>query len=136
MDPDATVPDGGPRVADLIERLDAVLHGTEAATPELLRALRTGLQALHDDVDATHRRYDSLFNAVPDPISVLDAQGRVLELNDAGVRAYRRPRHEIVGRLVHVINPDLPADHMAPVLEALGLVELEHNPRNNRVRAI
>jgi hypothetical protein len=28
------------------------------------------------------------------------------------------------------------ANYVAPVLELLGLVELEHNPRNNRVRAI
>lgn len=27
------------------------------------------------------------------------------------------------------------ANYVVPVLEALGLVELEHNPRNNRVRA-
>lgn len=26
-------------------------------------------------------------------------------------------------------------NYVAPVLEALGLVELEHNPRNNRIRA-
>lgn len=26
-------------------------------------------------------------------------------------------------------------NYVAPVMEALGLVELEHNPRNNRVRA-
>jgi hypothetical protein len=26
--------------------------------------------------------------------------------------------------------------YMPPLLEALGLAELEHNPRNNRVRAI
>lgn len=28
------------------------------------------------------------------------------------------------------------ANYVAPVLEMLGLVELEHNARNNRVRAI
>lgn len=28
------------------------------------------------------------------------------------------------------------ANHVTPVLELLGLVELEHKPRNNRVRAI
>lgn len=27
------------------------------------------------------------------------------------------------------------ANHVAPVLERLGLAELEHNPRNNRIRA-
>jgi hypothetical protein len=26
--------------------------------------------------------------------------------------------------------------YMPPLLEALGLAELEHNPRNNRMRAI
>jgi hypothetical protein len=28
------------------------------------------------------------------------------------------------------------ANYVPPVLEQLGLVELEHNPRNNRVRAL
>jgi hypothetical protein len=28
------------------------------------------------------------------------------------------------------------ANYVTPVLEALGLVELEHGPRNNRVRAL
>jgi hypothetical protein len=28
------------------------------------------------------------------------------------------------------------ANYVPPVLEALGLVELEHNPRNNRMRAL
>ena len=28
------------------------------------------------------------------------------------------------------------ANYVSPVLEALGLVELEHNPRNNRIRAL
>jgi hypothetical protein len=28
------------------------------------------------------------------------------------------------------------ANYVPPVLEALGLVELEHNPRNNRMRAV
>ncbi len=28
------------------------------------------------------------------------------------------------------------ANYVSPVLEALGLVELEHNPRNNRIRVL
>ena len=28
------------------------------------------------------------------------------------------------------------ANYVSPLLEALGLVELEHNPRNNRIRAL
>ena len=97
-DPGDTATVGDARVADLIGRIDAALAAPAGAATALLRDLRAGLQALQEDVDATHRRYDSLFNAVPDPISVLDAQGRVLELNDAGVRAYRLS-------LIHISSP-------------------------------
>lgn len=37
-----------------------------------------------------------------------------------------------LGSSAYAVFRDVPA---APLLEALGLVELEHNPRNNRVRA-
>ncbi|NLA68353.1 MAG: EAL domain-containing protein [Gammaproteobacteria bacterium] len=64
-------------------------------------------------------RYHALFHAVPDPVSVIAADGTVLDLNKAGMEAYRRPRHEVVGQPIHVLNPDLPEDHMVPVLEAI-----------------
>ena len=57
---------------------------------------------------------------MPDPISILDDDGRILDLNQAGMNAYGRRRDELVGKLVHVINPDLPRDHMAPVLDVLN----------------
>jgi PAS domain-containing protein len=43
----------------------------------------------------------------------------VLDLNKAGMAAYQRPREEIVGQPIDVLNPDLPRDHMGPVREAL-----------------
>src|SRR5688572_19779555 len=141
MHPDSTGIDGdsGPvpsgdaaHVAELLERLDALLAApADTVSPALLRELRDALVQLKDEALAIHSRYDSLFNAVPDPISIIDPDGRVLDLNSAGLNAYRRPRDEIVGKLVHVINPDLPADHMAPVMDALArgetyVVEVEN----------
>ena len=61
----------------------------------------------------------ALFDAVPDPVTVLDWNGTVLAVNKAGVRAYQRPIDEIIGQTIDVLNPDLPRDHMAPVWECL-----------------
>ena len=57
-------------------------------------------------------RYRALFDAVPDPVSVLARDGTVLDLNKAGcarlpaaARGDRRPERSTV------LNPDLPRDH-------------------------
>lgn len=89
------------------------------ATRALLREARDALLRSHADADNARRRYDALFHAVPDPVSIIDYDGIVLDLNRAGMSAYKRPREDVVGRPIHVINPDLPADHMAPVVETL-----------------
>ena len=65
-------------------------------------------------------RYRALFDAVPDPVSVLAEDGTVLDLNKAGMAAYKRPREEIVGQNINVLNPELPHDHMGPVWETLN----------------
>lgn len=62
----------------------------------------------------------ALFDAVPDPVTVLDWNGTVLAVNKAGIRAYQRPEAEIIGKPIEVLNPDLPRDHLAPVWECLG----------------
>lgn len=105
----------------LIARLEQLLDSPgEPADAMLLQELLACLQGLQREADSLRLRYDSLFDAVPDPVSILDAQGHILDINRAGVNAYQRPRAEIVGKPVHVINPDLPSDHMRPVLEALA----------------
>jgi diguanylate cyclase (GGDEF)-like protein/PAS domain S-box-containing protein len=105
----------------LIARLEKLLNDPKGTLdPILASELLAALRGLHRDTESLRRRYDSLFNAVPDPISIIDSDGRVVDLNRAGEMAYRRPREEIVGKLVHVINPDLPQDHMGPVLDALA----------------
>lgn len=92
--------------------------------PELqaqqLAAALAAMESLLQQVETERQRADGLFNALPDPVSIIDQEGRILDLNEAGLEAYGRPRGEIVGRLVHVLNPDLPRDHMSPVWEVLN----------------
>ena len=106
----------------------SILAELEAASqePSLSPSLRgllcraaSALRSASADVEHAQMRYQALFHAVPDPVSVISADGIVLDLNKAGMEAYRRPRHEIVGQPIHVLNPDLPEDHMAPVIETL-----------------
>lgn len=88
---------------------------SRAVLQQALAALDDALQQLQD----AQQRYAALFNAVPDPVSILSAQGVVLELNEAGVRAYGRPRADIIGQPIETLNPDLPSDHLEPVWAAL-----------------
>ena len=105
----------------LVARLEALINSPGAvADPVFLSEVLAFLHGLQREAESVHRRYESLFNAVPDPISIIAADGRIVDLNRAGERAYQRPRAELVGKLVHTINPDLPHDHMRPVLEALA----------------
>ena len=105
----------------LVARLEALIGSRGAvADPVFLSEVLACLHGLQREADSVRRRYESLFNAVPDPISILDADGRIVDLNRASEKAYQRPRDELVGQLVHVINPELPPDHMGPVLETLA----------------
>ena len=91
-------------------------------SPQLRALLRQSADALASAraaIEAEHTRYRALFDAVPDPVSVLARDGTVLDLNKAGMRAYKRPREDIIGRPIETLNPDLPRDHLAPVLETL-----------------
>ncbi len=107
--------------AQIVSRLDAACDdpAQDAATRALLAAARDALVAASADAETARLRYHALFDAVPDPVSIIDAQGIVLDLNRAGMVAYRRTRAEVVGQPIDVLNPDLPRDHMVPVWEAL-----------------
>ena len=97
------------------------------ADPALPGGLRATLQQAHDALlvasaasTAERNRYRALFDAVPDPVSVIAWDGTALDLNRAGIAAYQRPREQIVGQPIEVLNPDLPRDHMRPVQDALS----------------
>lgn len=109
------------RAEDALQALRDILAAGALPVPQA-QALSAGLAALEAalrDAEAERARYDGLFNALPDPVTIIDREGCVLDINAAGLRAYGRPRDEIVGHEVHVINPDLPRDHMQPVWEVL-----------------
>ncbi len=92
----------------------------EASTRALLRQAQAELLAAIDETRRERLRYRALFDAVPDPVSVIAWDGTVLDLNKAGMAAYKRPREEIIGQPIHVLNPDLPRDHMGPVWDSLS----------------
>jgi diguanylate cyclase (GGDEF)-like protein/PAS domain S-box-containing protein len=96
------------------------------ADPDVPQPLRGVLLQAHaalltatSEATAARDRYHALFDAVPDPVSVIAWDGTVLDLNRAGMAAYQRPRGEVVGQPIDVLNPDLPRDHLRPVRETL-----------------
>lgn len=91
----------------------------QARARALMQTALEHIRATRDEADAERTRYRALFDAVPDPVSVIAFDGTVLDLNRAGMAAYKRPRDEIVGQSIHVLNPELPRDHMLPVIETL-----------------
>ncbi len=90
------------------------------ATRQLLADALDALDKSEAGTRAAQLRYGALFDAVPDPVSILAEDGTVLDLNRAGVEAYQRPREQVVGQNISVLNPDLPRDHMDPVWEKLN----------------
>lgn len=85
-----------------------------------LAEAEAALQAANAALDVERNRFRALFDAVPDPVSIIDWNGTVLDLNRAGMAAYERPREDIVGKNIDILNPDLPRDHLAPVWETLN----------------
>ena len=112
--PEASDP---PAPSDADPALATRLRAAAADVPDA--ALRLLLAEAADALQAERTRYRALFDAVPDPVSVIAFDGTVLDLNKAGMQAYRRPREEIVGKSIEVLNPDLPRDHMLPVIDTL-----------------
>ncbi|MFT3762656.1 MAG: EAL domain-containing protein [Pseudoxanthomonas sp.] len=115
---------GSPADGDAAETLAALREALaapclDAATRDLLLRARDALQQALADADSSQQRYRALFDAVPDPVSIIAEDGTVLDLNKAGIAAYKRPREEIVGKDIRVLNPDLPHDHLDPVHETL-----------------
>lgn len=66
------------------------------------------------------REYRLLFDAVPDPITLIDVDGTVLDFNASGQRLYGRTLEDVLGKDIAILNPEVPAEHLTPVLDALG----------------
>lgn len=133
--PNTTAPFDAAAIAVLDRLLDG---GTlSSADRAVLAELRTRVA---DEGMANEPRpsYRELFDAMPDPVTVLDFEGNVVDLNAAALAAFDRGRDDVLGRPIHEVNPDLPRDHMGPVREALErgepyLIEVT-NRRNDGTR--
>ena len=114
---------------------DLLLYRDEMGNPPALVCIAGG----------TELRYH--LRAIEDLHAMLKAHGDWMELGNADeqkpakegtVEAWARAADNPVGGW-YGLKKRLRGrfgNYVPPVLEALGLVELEHNPRNNRVRAI
>lgn len=106
---------------ELRQRL-AVLAASPALDADaraLIEAVTTAWAGSESARIAAEQRYRTLFDAVPDPVSIIDWDGTLLDVNAAAVRIFGRSRESLVGQPIEVINPDLPRDHMMPVHDAL-----------------
>ncbi|MCR6661872.1 MAG: EAL domain-containing protein [Luteimonas sp.] len=120
--PDETaMPPANDGAAEIVASLEAAGRDLSlpADTRMLLGKARDALRAVSAEAETARLRYHALFDAVPDPVSILDESGVVLDLNKAGQAAYRRCREEIVGKPIEFLNPDLPKDHLKPVWETI-----------------
>lgn len=107
------------QIAALAAVDQALAQPHRAAQHALLLQLRHALVECMQQRQDAEQRYAALFDAVPDPVSILSVSGVVLDLNRAGVHAYGRRREDIVGQPIELLNPDLPSDHLEPVWAAL-----------------
>lgn len=114
-------PDAAARAADVLSALERALRDPQLAEAQkrLIEQARDALLAANAETEREHERYRALFDAVPDPVSVLAWDGTVLDLNKAGSNAYKLPREDIIGKPIEVLNPELPKDHLVPVWETL-----------------
>jgi len=117
--PEAT--DAAARAADVLSALEKALRDPDVAEAQkrLFERAREALLAASVEIEREHERYRALFDAVPDPVSVLAWDGTVLDLNKAGSNAYKLPREDIIGKPIEVLNPELPNGHLVPVWETL-----------------
>lgn len=119
---EATMLSANDGTAQITRALDAACRDLSipADTRALLTEARDALRSASTDAETARLRYHALFDAVPDPVSILDEQGIVLDLNKAGMTAYRRSREEIIGQPIELLNPDLPKGHLGPVWDTIN----------------
>ena len=103
--------------ASLAGRLDALLRVLPAEAPGAaeLREAQAALRSLGEQAASVQQRYVGLINALPDAVTLLDTDGRILDANDAACRSFRRSREEMLTLGVRDLNPNLPANRLAEI---------------------
>ncbi len=117
----------GTSLQDLLLR-----HAGDATTVAAVREAMLQLAQLEQRGEAAARRYRILIDAVPDAVTVHDAEGRILEANLAAERIYGYSLEQLRRMDVYDLNPDLPRDHMRQVMHTLQLGRTDTVETTNR----
>ena len=109
--------------AQIASALDAACRdlSLSAQARDLLAQARDALRSASTDAETARLRYHALFDAVPDPVSIIDEHGIVLDLNRAGMAAYRRSRAEIIGKPIACKRSIYQYNESGHNLAALGI---------------
>lgn len=90
-------------------------------TGELLRVAR-----------ALALRHRSLLDATPDPIQILDREGRIIDVNQTACEAYGYDREEFLTLSVFDLNPSLERDHLESAWQRMVIGEIDSVRTVNR----
>ncbi len=109
-----------------IARLETLRAGMEPGCPaeQALREAVTSLRRMHFELAATNQRITSLFDAVPDSVTILDLNGNILDANAAACDTYGQSRDQLCTLNVRDLNPTLPPDRMEEVKRSFQVGEV------------
>jgi diguanylate cyclase (GGDEF)-like protein/PAS domain S-box-containing protein len=110
--------------ADALPRaaLDHAVHSLPEGSPER-RLLARAVAALTDEqlgAESLRQHFQSLFDAVPDAVTVLDVDGVVIDANASACQTFGRSREQLIGLSVYDLNPALPRDRVSRVIQEHG----------------
>lgn len=94
------------------------------ADPELQISINdalTAYQALRGVTFAIATRYRNLIDAIPDPMTILDEHGKILDANSAACTVYGYEHADLTRLGLLDLTPSLAADHVHAVLESSRL---------------
>jgi PAS domain S-box-containing protein len=74
-----------------------LLSAAQSSATEALRKARDNQQRINQALATSEQKYRDLINASPDAICLIDADGKYILTNPAGVRLAGRPEDELIG---------------------------------------
>jgi len=110
-------------VAGTVAALEALYRqlNHDPLAQSALRHARQTLDLLERNSEAIATRYRSLIDAVPDAVTLHEENGRILEANAAAAQIYGYSQDQLRNMSVYDLNPDLPRQHMAEVMDTFQL---------------